>query len=237
MHRAHLCDGSGSRKSVEGTDSAMLRRDFFEKSNWGKKFFWSRSILISTDGAQEMQKSSSRFPVRSWILKTSHGVFTDSRRSKQGRVQDPAHSLFFLASRERWFVMALECLKAVVDFIPVDYIPPSRQVFGAAIVVFEVVGVLPNVIAENGEQALGDGVVLVGRADDLHFAAGLSGQPDPSAAELFCAGIVELGLEILEVAECFLDDFGDCAAGIAAALGLHDLPEHGVVHVSASIVA
>jgi len=46
----------------------MLRHDFFEKSNWGKKFFWSPSILISTDGAQEMQKSSSRFPVRSCQL-------------------------------------------------------------------------------------------------------------------------------------------------------------------------
>src|SRR5579863_9307105 len=159
--------------------------------------------LISTDGAQEMQKSSSRFPVRSCQLdfENQPRIFTDSRRSNRAGSWTRPTVLFFLASRERWFVMALECLKAVVDFIPVDYIPPSRQVFGAAIVVFEVVGVLPNVIAENGEQSLGDGVVLVGRADDLHFAAGLSGQPDPSAAELFCAGIVELGLEIFEVAK------------------------------------
>src|ERR1700678_1732411 len=101
--------------------------------------------------------------------------------------------------------MTLECFEALVDFVPVHHVPPGRQVFGAAVVVLEVVGMLPDVIAENGEQALRDWAVLVGRANDLHFAAWLASQPNPSAAELFDAGFVELGLEILEVAESFLD--------------------------------
>ena len=55
--------------------------------------------LISTDGAQEMQKSSSRFPVRSCQLDSENQrqIFTDARRSKQGRVLDPARCLFFLS--------------------------------------------------------------------------------------------------------------------------------------------
>ena len=50
----------------------------------------------------------------------------------------------------------------MIDFVPVNYIPPRGQIFWAAVVVFEVVGVLPNVVAEDGKQALRDGTILVG---------------------------------------------------------------------------
>ena len=88
-----------------------------------------------------------------------------------------------------------------------------------------------------GIEALRDRVVLVGRGHDLHFALGVAGQPDPSAAELAYAGGVEFFLEGFEVAEGFLDRVGDGAGGVASAFGLHDLPEHGVVDVSAAVVA
>ena len=88
-----------------------------------------------------------------------------------------------------------------------------------------------------GKMALRDGVVLIGRGNDVHVAAWLAGEPDPSGAELFGAGVVEFGLEIFEVAEGFGDDLGDGAVGIAAAFGLHDFPEHGVVDVAAAVVA
>ena len=133
--------------------------------------------------------------------------------------------------------MRLECLQALIDFVPIDNIPPRRQIFGAAIVVFQVVGMLPDIVAENGEQTLGKRVVLIRGGDDLHFAALFSGEPNPAAAELFDAGIVEFGLKVFEVAEGFGDRIGDGAGGIAAAFGLHDLPEHGVVDVASAIVA
>ena len=85
--------------------------------------------------------------------------------------------------------------EALVDLVPVDDVPPGREIFGTAVVVFQVVGVLPDIVAEDGIQALRDRAVLIRRADDLHFAAGLAGEPNPSAAELLGAGIVELGLE------------------------------------------
>src|ERR1700747_3361681 len=92
---------------------------------------------------------------------------------------------------------------ALVDRVPVDDIPPGGQIFGTAVVVLEVIGVLPDVVAENREQALGDGVVLVGSGDDLNVAVGFARQPDPAAAELLSAGVVEFGLKILEAAEGF----------------------------------
>jgi hypothetical protein len=129
--------------------------------------------------------------------------------------------------------------KALVDFVPVEDVPPGREIFGATVVVFQVLGVLPDVVAEDGIEALRDGVVLIGGADDLNFAiaAGFAGEPDPSAAELLDAGIVEFGLEILEGAEGLGDGIGDGAGGIASAFGLHDFPEHGVVDVASGIVA
>ena len=71
----------------------------------------------------------------------------------------------------------------------------------------------------------------------MHFAAGFACQPDPSAAELLGAGIVEFGLEVVKVTERFLDHIGDRASGIAPTFRLHDFPEHGVINVSAAIVA
>src|SRR5258708_35787142 len=96
---------------------------------------------------------------------------------------------------------------------------------------------LPDVVAEDGIEALRNGIVLIGSADDLHFAGGFAGQPDPSATELLDAGVVEFRLEILEVAESLLDCVGDRAGWIASAFGLHDFPEHRVVDVASGVVA
>jgi hypothetical protein len=78
-------------------------------------------------------------------------------------------------------------------------------------------------------------VVLVGGGDDLELAA-FEDEPAPAGAELLGGGLVEGLLEGLEVAEVGLDLGGDGAGGLAAALGLHDLPEHGVVDVAAAVV-
>jgi hypothetical protein len=131
----------------------------------------------------------------------------------------------------------LESFKTSVDFVPVDNVPPGSEIFWTAVVVFQIVGVLPNVVAEDGEMALRNRAVLIGRGHDVHVSTWLASEPDPSGAELLDAGFVELGLEIFEVTESFGDGLGDRARGIATAFGLHDLPEHGVVDVAAAVVA
>ena len=130
----------------------------------------------------------------------------------------------------------LEVSEALVNLVPVQDVPPGGEIFGAAIVVFQVVGVLPDIVSEDGIESLRNGVVLVRRGHDLHFSIGFACQPDPAAAELFRASIVELGFEIVEVAKGFLDDLSDLTCGIASAFGLHDLPEHAVVDVASAIV-
>ena len=53
------------------------------------------------------------------------------------------------AVRESRLLRAFKRLVAFVDFVPVDDAPPCLQVFGPTVVVLQVVGVLPDVVAEN----------------------------------------------------------------------------------------
>src|SRR5207302_8319564 len=136
----------------------------------------------------------------------------------------------------RWLVGRLEGFVTLVDLAPVDNVPPRSQIFGAAVVVLQIVGVLPHVVAEDRIEPLRKRAVLVGRGDDLHIAVRLAGQPYPATAELLGTGIVELALEVFERTESLLDHVGNGTAGVTTTFGLHDLPEHGVIHVTAAIV-
>src|SRR4029077_11409480 len=106
-----------------------------------------------------------------------------------GRRRPPLHKL---AVGQGWFVDSFggfEGGETLVDFVPVHYAPPRGEVFGTAVVVFQVIGVLPDVVAEDGIQALREGIVLIRRGDDLHIAVRLPGEPGPSGAELLRARI------------------------------------------------
>src|SRR5215831_11673307 len=55
-----------------------------------------------------------------------------------------------LAVGQGWFVRArFEGGVALVDLVPIDDVPPGREIFGTTVVVLQVVGVLPNVVAED----------------------------------------------------------------------------------------
>jgi len=61
---------------------------------------------------------------------------------------------------------------------------------------------LPNIVSEDGGEAVGDWVVLVWRADDRQIFVCILHQPDPAASESLYATVIELLLEVLEAAEC-----------------------------------
>ena len=76
---------------------------------------------------------------------------------------------------------------------------------GAAVLVVEVVGVLPDVEGEEGLEAVGGGVVGAGVLADGKGAGGVGLEPDPAGAEEGGAGGGEGGLEGFEGAPLFLD--------------------------------
>src|SRR5205807_2019763 len=102
--------------------------------------------------------------------------------------------------------------------------------------VLEVVGVLPDVDAEQRGLALADRVVLIGSGGNGQAGAVVD-EPGPARAELVDAGVLELGLEVVKGPEGGLDGRGQVTVGLAAAVGGHPLPEQRMVVVAAAVVA
>src|ERR1017187_635825 len=96
----------------------------------------------------------------------------------------------------------MRCLRveAVFDCLPVDYVPPGRQVVRTAVLILQIVGVLPHVAAEHGVLAFHDRTVLVRGRSDLDTGRRLQ-QPSPAGTEAAHAGGVEFFLEGFEAAE------------------------------------
>src|SRR3981081_760076 len=125
----------------------------------------------------------------------------------------------------------------LVDIFPVDEIIDERlQILWTAVGIIDVVGMLPDVDAEDRGRAMHQRVFAVRRLGDLELAV-LHRQPRPARTELADTGGGELALEFLQPAE-ILGDLLFQAAGqfAAAAVRLHPVPEVQMVVVLAGIV-
>src|SRR4051812_21489018 len=100
--------------------------------------------------------------------------------------------------------LLLGFLEALVYFRPVHHIPPRGQVVRALVLILQVVGMLPHVVAKNRIDSLAQWRVLVGRGNHLQLAA-LEYQPAPPGPELLRSRLIERLLERLKVAEILLD--------------------------------
>jgi len=108
----------------------------------------------------------------------------------------------------------------------------------AAVLVVEVVGVLPDIDGEDGNNAIDDRAVTVVGADDLELAGvGIPDEPDPTRAEVSCTVLDELFNESVIAAE-ILNDLGvDLEARVTGATrGGDRLPVERVVEVLACVV-
>ena len=73
---------------------------------------------------------------------------------------------------------------ALVDGVPVDHVPPGGDVVGAAVLVLQIVGVLPDVDAQDRRLAVpSDGLSWLGVLSTTELAALVDAQPGPAAAE------------------------------------------------------
>ncbi len=121
-----------------------------------------------------------------------------------------------------WLVTAVAMLVAMSNLIPVDHVPPGGEVVGAAILVLEIVGMLPDIVTHYREHTVHQRAVLVGCGDDLEFATPVEHEPCPSRAKALDARIVKGGLELVERTECLLNCTAKLARGFSTAIGLHN---------------
>src|SRR6516162_4623961 len=127
--------------------------------------------------------------------------------------------------------------KQLVDIISVDEIFDKRlQIVRAAIAVVDVVGVLPDIAAEDRGRTMHQRIFTIGRLGDFQLAV-LYLQPAPARAELADAGGSEIGFELFKPAEVLVDLLFQTPGQLAAAtIGLHPAPEVNVVKMLAGIV-
>src|SRR3990170_8268595 len=140
-------------------------------------------------------------------------------------------------SSPRSFPPSLPKFREVVrDLRPIDGVPPRLDVLGASVLILQVIGVLPDVDAEERLAAIQDGIVLVRGRFDGELAA-TDQQPRPPGPESRCRGLGECFFEIPEAAERIFDGVGQIPRRLPAAALFHDLPEHGMIQMAAAVVA
>ncbi len=145
-------------------------------------------------------------------------------------------------SDQRWGKRAIAGLlhRRVVhlgDVLPIDQMIHERlQVVRPAVAVIDVVGVLPDVAAEDRLAAVHQRVLAIGSLGDGDLAV-LDREPAPARSELGHAGLNEVFLHLGDRAEVRDDLLLEIAGNlVAAAVRLHPLPEVEVVVVLAGIV-
>ena len=120
---------------------------------------------------------------------------------------------------------------------PVDEGPEGLELGGAAVLVVEVVGVLPAVEGEDGLEAFGEGVAGAGLLGDGEGAVRRGGEPDPAGAEEPDAFGDEVVLEDVEGAPLLhdlLDEFAGLVRRCRAGRELREI--HVVVEDLAGVV-
>ena len=130
-----------------------------------------------------------------------------------------------------------ELREQLLDIFPIDQVVDERlQIVRAAIAIVDVIGMLPDVTAEDRRAAMDQRAFAVGGLGDFQLAV-LHRQPAPARTELADAGRGEIGFELLEAAEVLVDLLLQAAGQFAAAaIGLHPVPEMHVVVVLSGIV-
>src|SRR6266478_5492789 len=120
----------------------------------------------------------------SGVLRTTLGSrFSTISKGKRAHGQSP----FVLKAASS---SAASAFKATRYLVPVDDVPPGGEVVGTAVLVLEVVGVLPDVDAEQRHVVVHQRRVLVrGRLD--REAGAVPDQPRPARAEPLDAAVVQ----------------------------------------------
>src|SRR5215216_1966388 len=134
----------------------------------------------------------------------------------------------------------LRGLVAPLGLIPVHHVPPRLYVLWAAVLVLEVVGVLPHIQPYNRRLAFHERAVPVRSGLYGEGSIGVRYEPSPSRSKQgsrCCRSSPSL-LELFKGAKGGVYRFSKLSGGLSTSLTRwsHDLPEHGVVRVLPAVV-
>src|SRR5437016_8412147 len=117
--------------------------------------------------------------------------------SGTGRMADGPHQPYAISHQP--LAMAASA-QPLIDLRPIDHVPPRVDVVRPAILVLQVVGVLPDVDAEDRVLAVHQRTVLVRGALDGELVAAAD-HPRPAAAEPARRGLLHFLFQLVEAAE------------------------------------
>src|SRR5204862_56722 len=114
--------------------------------------------------------------------------------------------------------------------------PPRGKILRTAVLILEIVGMFPHVIAHDGVEAIGQRIILIRGRNHLQAAATIRYEPGPTRTKTLRARVIECGLECIKGAKSAADGAGQLTCRLAATIGFHNLPEHRVVGMTTTVV-
>src|ERR1700686_575511 len=94
---------------------------------------------------------------------------------------------------------------ALPDSLPVQNVPPRLEIVGAAVLIVEIIGVLPHIAAEQGMLAVHHWTVLVRTGLERQSAVLVDRDKGPARTEQFQAIGVEIAPQFFDPAEVAVD--------------------------------
>ena len=119
--------------------------------------------------------------------------------------------------------------KAIGDNAPVDEQEELLEVVLAAVLVVEVIGMLPYIDSQQGRYVVAQRIIAVRQGRDLQFACGIRGQEDPARAKELKSGLVQLLHHGLEGAKGLRDEHHQFGGGLLGMLRGGQLLEEELV--------
>jgi len=142
------------------------------------------------------------------------------------------HIIIFLKTRFVCVQSHFRCQRVgqlLIGKVPVDELPPGRDVVGPRVLEVDVVGMLPHVARQEWLQPspinLAEGAASIVRRDDLQvLILGVQHQPRPATAKVPAGFGREVPAELIERSERSVYGLGDFARRTATRVRSHALP-------------
>src|SRR3989338_10050752 len=122
---------------------------------------------------------------------------------------------------------------------PIDDVPERRDVIRTPVMIFQVVGMFPDIQSQNRRSpALGhihDRIILVGRGANTKLSFG-NRQPGPAAAKTGGGRIGKLLFERVKTAEVLRDGVREFTGWLPSGLGADPLPKKRMVVMPPAVI-